>query len=262
VNLALYDRERRTHWALNEWGPSARNASRDALTIGRSRISFERTAAGGLASIALDLDEPATSFFGRAGDRIRGHVKLTPSAPSAPAFALIDRPTAHHWQALAPVARAQVSFDAPRLRFDGAGYCDANRGDGPLERGFSDWRWSRVSRGGATEVVYDWQPRGGPRQALLLSADAHGAHVAPVGRVRSAGERRTPWGIALPTVEVTGDGARALTIRRTPTAVIDDSPFYARWSLAEGGIGESLDLDRFANRFVRHLLGYRIRRTP
>jgi carotenoid 1,2-hydratase len=261
INVALYDRHTRTRWALNEGGKESRRASRDELSIGNSSISYQRNKSGALIGIELSIDEPTTRFFGIPGERLRGQVTLRPTASPSPVLELASEPALHRWQVVAPVARAKVSLSAPNLSFSGHGYADANRGDGPIEDAFSSWRWSRRSLGGCTEVAYDVTPRIGERRAFWLSADGHATQAAEAGKVRSLAARTSPWGVAMPTIEIAGDGARAIRIVRKPEALLDDSPFYSRWSLAGGGIGESLDLDRFAHPFVQHLLGYRIHRA-
>ena len=43
----------------------------------------------------------------------------------------------------------------PHLRWQGDGYFDINRGDAPLEQGFSDWQWARGATRDGTAILYE-----------------------------------------------------------------------------------------------------------
>lgn len=256
VNVVVYERDRRVVWAMNEHGEGARRASRHALTIGGSRLSWDGR------GVSLGLDEPETAFFGRKRGRVAGTVRLEAEQRSAEVVTLAE---GHEWRALVPAGRIRVDLPSHGISFGGDGYLDENRGVEPLERGFGRWSWMRRRRGDRVDVVYDVHPRLGDRRAFLLAGDRHHVAVSEVAHVETRSSRRSGFGVPIDSVVVGG----AATAHRAPsrllvepTVVVDDTPFYARYRVAGGdGFGETLDLDRFENRFVQHLLGYRIHRS-
>ncbi len=255
VNVVVHDRHRRVVWAMNERGSDARRASRHALTLGRSQLSCDEK------GVSVALDEPETAFFGRKKGHLVGTLRLDAEQGAAPSVKLAD---GHAWRAFIPSGRIRVELPSHGISFGGDGYLDANRGVEPLERAFSKWSWVRRRRGDRVDVVYDVHPRQGERRAFLLSGDRHHVAVSEVAHVRTRATQRTGFGLEIDSLEVGGAPSSRRPPSRIfvePTVVIDDTPFYARYRIAGGeGLGETLDLDRFENRFVQHLLGYRIHR--
>jgi carotenoid 1,2-hydratase len=190
--------------------------------------------------------------------RLRGVVRVHPRAVTAHSFAL-DAAGRHRWRPLAPFAHVEVDFESPRLRWRGDGYLDSNIGDEPLERGFSNWHWSRAAHREAAAVLYDATPRAGEPLSLALHFDRHG-EVEHREAPRPAALPKTGWGIARATRA--DDGAAQLR------STLENAPFYAR-SLVESrlfgvqaaAVHESLDLDRFASPFVQWMLPFRMPRV-
>ncbi|MFP4647855.1 MAG: carotenoid 1,2-hydratase [Halorhodospira sp.] len=247
VNVALYG-DKRGHWALTERDRYALQRDHDTLTIGPSQARWED---GGLT---IDLDELT---FPRPA-HLRGRVRLTPQVQSDYGLSL-DPARRHHWSALAPCAHVEVTLDKPRLRWQGHGYLDTNAGDDPLEDGFHGWHWSRSSDAEGTTVLYDVTPRQGQpyRTALHFGHDGHVHETTPPAPTPLP---KTLWRIQRRTP---ADAAGQAQLLET----FEDTPFYARSLVATQvadrpleAVHESLDLDRFARRWVQLLLPFRMPR--
>jgi carotenoid 1,2-hydratase len=165
-----------------------------------------------------------------------------------------------------PRARVQVRFKRPDFSFHGVGYHDLNRGDGRLEAAFSRWSWARFHAPERTIVLYTTRTVTGERRSLLVDArDAAPASqrmARPIEAVLGD-ERKAGWGLTLPEWFELG------SLRCQPRALVETSPFYARYlgALRENGaplatgVGEHLDLDRFRARGIQFLLRFKTRRT-
>ncbi len=148
---------------------------------------------------------------------------------------------------------------SPALTWSGAGYWDANAGDEPLEAGFRFWTWSRAALRDGTAVLYDADRRDGTTLSLSL-------HFGADGRMEQ--RPALPVAILPPTLwrlerRTRADEASGPTVRRT----LEDAPFYARselstrlWREAAPAVHESLCLERFAKRWVKCLLPFRMPR--
>ena len=162
----------------------------------------------------------------------------------------------HHWQPIAPAARIEVDFEHPGLYWKGSGYLDSNDGSEPLEAGFRDWHWSRTPHGDGALLAYDARRRDG--SVLELALDYREGRIEPVERPPLRQLPTTLWRVAR-SARAEADVSVAHTA--------EDTPFYARSMLAHEIDGtpvrtmhESLDLDRFASRWVQTLLPFRMPR--
>ncbi|MFO1415230.1 MAG: carotenoid 1,2-hydratase [Burkholderiales bacterium] len=243
VNVALYGRPRR--WTMTE--RRGRDLSRDAamLAIGPSTLAWRGD------RLVIDLCERGAPL----PHAVRGRVTVEMPAQPARAFAL-DTAGRHRWHPIAPCARVTVDLEAPRLAWEGAGYCDSNAGDEPLEHAFASWHWSRAHVADGAVVTYDVHERNGAARSLALHFDAAGA-MAETTLPPVAPLPRSKWGIAR---AARGEDARVV-------ATLLDAPFYARSLVAARVHGtnalamhESLDLDRFSSRWVRMMLPFRMPR--
>ena len=246
LNIALYGPKRR--WAMTERGAGALLCSPERLAIGPSAMAWDGTA------LSVTFDERSAPL----PLRLCGTVRLFPAALGAETFTL-DAAGLHRWTPLAPAARVEVALAEPALSWSGHGYLDSNMGDEPLERGFSRWDWARAETGGEAAILYDAWRRDGSRLALALRPrrdgtlerlampEASSLPCTPVWRIRRAAH---------------GDGAAPRV-----TATLEDTPFYARSTIATRLLGreatavhESLDLDRFSRPWVKALLPFRMPR--
>jgi carotenoid 1,2-hydratase len=251
INAILYN-PRQKLWALTERGSGdlARSALR--LDVGPSSIYRDGDA------YTIDVDEITVPL----PRRLKGRVKLIPSALQPDPVVLEPRGS-HHWWPVAPVARAEVDFQQPGLRWSGVAYFDSNWGDEPLEQGFSDWHWSRAELDdGSVAILYGPNSRySGPRE--------WGWRCFPDGRreplstgVAQSLSSTAVWRVGRRT---RGDADGETTVLRT----LEDTPFYARSLLQTRLCGcdtlafhESLDLNRFRQRWVQYLLPFRMPRFP
>jgi carotenoid 1,2-hydratase len=206
-------------------------------------------------ALSVHIHEVATPWLRRMRGRIRLHAQTLYGRPH-----VLDAAGRHAWMPIAPSARVEVEFEEPRLRWRGHGYFDMNTGEEPLEAGFCGWHWSRAAlRDGAAALLYDATTRSGDARQLGLRIDRGGlAEALPVAAPVVLG--RTGWGIARHT---RADAAQAAAVVRT----LEDTPFYARSLISttvQGepvtAVHESLDLDRFARRWVQLLLPFRMPR--
>jgi carotenoid 1,2-hydratase len=172
----------------------------------------------------------------------------------------LDTAGKHRWWPIAPVARVEVAFEQPALRWTGTGYLDMNSGTEPLEQGFMRWDWSRADLGDATAILYDTHSRSGAETGLALRVD-HQGRVEEFAAPPHAPLPTSPiWRIDRGTRCHAGFGAR---IERT----LEDTPFYARSVLRTGllerevtAVHESLNLDRFTCGWVQAMLPLRMPR--
>jgi carotenoid 1,2-hydratase len=236
---------RKDAWALSEWRGRDVVRERDAITLGRSRITRD----GG--GITIDVDERASPWS--AG--IRGRIRLSPEPGIAHPLAL-DTEGRHGWWPIAPRARIEVELDRPALRFVGRGYHDANAGSEALELAFVGWSWSRVAHGDRTLVLYDVEGRDAPIAPIGLAFDECG--TTPIDGLVAQDLGPTRWRLARATR--VDPGSRARIVR-----TLVDAPFYSR-SLVETtidarrivGVHEVVDLRRFVRPTTQWMLPFRI----
>ncbi len=248
INAILYG-PRSKHWAATERGAGDLERSVERLAVGPSELRYEGE------SLVADVHEVTVPW----PRRLVGTVRLTPSARQPLQFPL-DPAGRHHWWPAAPSARVDIDFSYPSLRWQGHGYFDSNWGEEPLEAGFTRWHWARQSEpDGAVSVRYEAWPRQGKVQQI-------GRRFADDG---SSADIDVGQSIKLPPTLVwrmprPARGEQGLAVART----LEDTPFYSRSVLSSDGSGqwdtvhESLDLDRFASRWVQFLLPFRMPRFP
>lgn len=250
INVALY-RRFRSRWVFTERSASAVTRTPDQLAIGPSSIGWEN------GELWVRFDERTAPW----GGRLRGTIRLIPSCSSLETRGgpvRLDAAARHRWWPCAPVARAEVSLDRPRLQFSGTAYHDSNEGDEPLERGFSSWTWSRAELSQGTAVLYDVIGRDKQTQQHGWIYGRDGS-VSPLQVAGGSRLRRSLW--LLPRHTRHDAGARARIARTW-----EDTPFYTRQLVSTTLAGEpallvheTLDLRRFATPWVRWMLPYRMR---
>lgn len=246
VNVAVY-RNGHKRWAMTERPRGAVSRDADHLAIGPSHLHWNGKA------LEIHIDEIAVPW----PRRLRGTVRIEPSALTADAFNL-DDPGSHHWWPIAPVARVQVMLDAPHLRWQGDGYMDINAGQAPIETGFRDWQWARGPLHDGTAILYETHRYDGSvlRMAMRFGDDGR-AEALPLPAIVPL--RPTGWRIDR-DIRSEGD-ARVIH-------TLEDAPFYARSLVATHLAGErvtmmheSLSLERFRMPLVQAMLPFRMPRA-
>lgn len=248
LNVALYQAGT-PRWALTERGQKQLQRYAQHLVIGPSALTW---CAEGLH---IRIDERCAPW----PFRLRGEILVTGDFRDDLSFPL-DPAGRHQWGPIAPSARVSLRLEHPAVRWTGHAYFDSNAGEVPLERDFRRWDWSRATLpDGSTGVYYDVDRRDGGTTLLGLRFPAAGAPTPLDLRQRSTLPRGAVWRVD-----------RATRLPCPATRVLrtyEDTPFYARSLLAtefEGQAGtamhESLDLDRFASRWVQCLLPFRMPR--
>ncbi|MEO1399343.1 MAG: carotenoid 1,2-hydratase, partial [Pseudomonadota bacterium] len=215
-----------------------------------SALSWDGTA------LTVDLNERAAPF----GQAVKGRIKLYPEAVTSEAFEL-DPEGGHAWWPIAPRSRIEVQMARPGINWTGSAYFDTNSGEAPLQKGFTQWDWSRADLSDGAAVLYDITRRNGEQLDLGLRFGKDGS----VREVEPPPRKKLPstaiWRVPRQTQ---ADKGNAQVI-----ATFEDTPFYARSKLAARLFGEntiaiheSLSLDRFKQQWVRGLLPFRMPRWP
>ncbi|MEO0500419.1 MAG: hypothetical protein AAF205_07675 [Pseudomonadota bacterium] len=250
LNVALYG-PTGARWVMTERGVADTVQQSDSLGIGPSAMRWDKD------RLIIDIEERDIRLGVPWRRRVTGQVVLHPEMLNGRAFKL-DPAGRHHWHAIAPRARVEVTMTAPDIRWQGGGYLDGNHGDEPLEDGFENWHWSRAHAGGEVAVIYEGNRRDGSHFASALRFDRSGTPaeeelplVAPLPP--------TLWGMARQT---RADRGHASVIRTW-----EDSPFYARSALSMRMFGrpvmavqESISLNRLVNPVVQLMLPYKMPR--
>ena len=245
INVALY-RQRGGVWCMTERGRAAATRTADTYAVGPSALRWDGS------TIRFDVDEVAVPW----PRRLRGSVTATVPAMLEHPVAL-DGAGRHRWRPLAPLARVEVDFSHPRMRWSGHAYIDSNDGDEPLEHAFNGWHWSRMRLDDRRAAVhYDVEGLDGTRRAYAFRFEDGTTRMVPPQREREL--PRTRWGLVRRT---RGDGPVALL------RSLEDTPFYARALLdaeVDGmrtvAVHESLSLSRFGRNWVQWMLPFRMPR--
>jgi carotenoid 1,2-hydratase len=272
VNVALYERGRQRLWVMSEHGAAALGALHDHGP--RIGDSFIEPTAGGLRLVLRERTAPFLATLAGIGSAVEGEIEFERAAPAVEPVELAQRPARHSWQARLPRAAVRVRFSKPRLEFDGVGYHDVNCGDGRLEHAFASWSWARFHESARTTILYALHERGGGTRGLVVEApDDAGerALVRPATLLPEGELVAAPWGLGLPSWFALDTGGA--TWRCRAGRLLEASPFYARYVASLHthfpsepdhsvvGVGEHLDLDRFASRGVQFLLRFKTRRN-
>lgn len=248
VNVVLYGAGRK-RWSLTERPAAAVRRSADRLAIGPSHLEWDG------AALTIRVDEVTVPI----PSRLRGTIRVVPRRPAHRPFAL-DQAGRHRWNPISPVARVELDFERPSLRWSGPGYLDSNAGERPLEDDFVGWNWSRVSSSDGTLIAYDVERRRDGPYGLAVRVDPDGgaSHPAMPPQYRLA---TTGWRIPR---SVRCEQGHAAAVAET----LEDTPFYARSIVRTRLHGrdveamhESLSLDRFRSAWVQRLLPFRMARA-
>ncbi|MEL6302202.1 MAG: carotenoid 1,2-hydratase [Pseudomonadota bacterium] len=248
INAILYGPGSK-RWAMTERGGGHLERLAHGVRVGPSDMRFEED------RLVINIRERCNPL----PFRWEGTIELTPIIKTPKPFPLHSNGS-HFWWPYAPVAKATVRLDHPQLTFSGSGYIDTNFGSEPLEQGFRGWDWTRressPADGGTPAITYHSRERSGLESDLTLA-------LTPDGMV----EVPTPGSVTI----APGFWRVPRQLRSTDpvlnTRTLEDTPFYVRSLLAAGDqsqpyrvMHESLDLDRFAARWVQTLLPFRMPR--
>ena len=193
INVAVYTKGS-NRWAMTERPRDAVSRASNMFTVGPSNLLWDGN------SLVIRIDEIAVPI----PRRLRGTIRVVPTAITQQEFTLNE--SGHHcWWPIAPCARVHVELEQPHLRWQGDGYLDMNRGDAPLESGFSDWQWSRGATRDGAAILYEARQRDGRRIDLAMTFD-------PQGRMQTLNRRS----FRRSTARAGGLGARSAA--RTPRA--------------------------------------------
>ena len=245
--MATYGRGGR--FAMTDRGTSALRTSADQFTVGPSSLTWTGN------ELIIDVDEVSSLPL---ISRIRGQITVTPAAITDVELPL-TRDGAHVWRPFAPVSRINVNLEAKGWQFDGHGYFDANFGTRPLETDFSYWTWGRYPTSAGATCFYDATRRDGTSLEAAIAFSEHGQarHIPAPPRTNF---KRTLWALRRETRADPGTTPRQ-------TKAMLDAPFYSR-AVVETQIGgertqgvhEALDLNRYANPFLKPMLAVRVPR--
>jgi len=255
LNVAIYSPVV-GRWAMTERARRHIRRSTDEFVIGPSRVYWQHKKCQDKESgeLVFEINERSAPF----AKPVKGEIRVTASAMQPLRFGLDER-GGHYWHPVAPRARIQVNLEKPMLQWSGNAYLDRNQGNEPLEAGFKDWTWMRASHPDHTTVIYEVNRRNASRLALARRFYDDGSSE-PIPMPAHASLPGTGWRI--------DRSARAqIADRASVVRTLEDTPFYSRSELdvlLEGhqtpAIHESLNLDRFASRWVQTLLPFRMPR--
>ncbi len=234
---------------MTERGRASLQRDPTHLAIGPSSLRWQDE------TLIIAIDERTAPI----PSRLKGQVRVYPRGLNAREFRL-DPAGKHLWQPIAPLARVEVDFSHPRLRWQGSGYLDSNRGTEPLELAFQGWDWSRADLRQEAVILYDTRARGGQGAQLALRINPQ-AEIEAMDLPPRVSLPKTPvWRIARRTHCDPDQRPKVIE-------TLEDTPFYAR-SVVEtrllgrdtAAVHESLCLDRFSKDWVKRLLPFRMPR--
>ena len=246
INVAVYTKGS-NRWAMTERPRGAVSRTPNLFTVGPSNLSWDGQ------SLVISIDEITVPI----PRRLRGTIRVFPTAITQQVFTLSESGN-HRWWPIAPCARVQVALDQPHLRWQGDGYFDMNRGDAPLESGFSDWQWSRGATRDGAVILYEAQRRDGTRADLAMTFDSQG-RMQTFEPPQLHKLKPTGWRVG-----------REVRSEDTPSVsrALEDAPFYARSVVSARLSGqpvtlmhESLSLNRFSMPVVQAMLPFRMPRA-
>lgn len=248
VNVSLYGKGGK-RWSMTERTRDGLKQTPTRFQVGPSSLTWQN------GRLVIDIDEVTVPF----PSSLKGKITLTPRAVTDARVALADDGR-HHWWPIAPISDVEVAFTHPDRSWTGTGYFDSNWGSEPLETGFKNWDWSRADLSDDRSVVlYDVIRRDGSPFSLarLFHADGSVEDLeAPVSQPIAT----TFWGVHRATQSEQGTPPKVIS-------TLEDAPFYARSMVESTLLGErvtamheSLDLDRFASKWVQVLLPFKMPR--
>ena len=252
LNVALYARPGSaapTAWTMTERARGAAQRSASSLVIGPSSMTWQGD------TLHIRINERTVPW----AKRVKGEVRLYPSAWRLSKSYALDAAGHHQWCPIAPCARVEVDLEQPDLSWRGRGYLDSNWGKRPLADDFTRWDWSRAALKGRTAVLYDTTRRDGSKLSLAMEFDERG-QAKKFSAPPLVDLAATPWRLARST-----RSDRPLDVKVTQT--LENSPFYARSLLhthllgeAAVAVHESLSLARWAQPVVQAMLPFRMPR--
>ncbi|MEM9171610.1 MAG: carotenoid 1,2-hydratase [Pseudomonadota bacterium] len=251
MNAIVYEPQRKS-WAMTERSESSLEPLQHGVRIGPSQMQWQDR------ELVISINERCNPL----PRRWQGEIRITPQITQPRAFELHSNGN-HWWWPAVPIAHARVALQSPSLAFSGSAYVDTNYGHAPLERDFVGWNWTRremhhaeLASLPASEplLTYATRQRDGGTRTLSLgwSDESDGLCIAP-----TPARQRLPhggWRVARETL-LDGGAPQVRTL--------EDTPFYVRSLLQreqQRWMHESLDLDRFASRWVQCLLPFRMPR--
>lgn len=251
INVALYG-QNRNRWTMTERGSGQIERDRTSFRIGPSRMHWDGSA------LVVDIEERGMPI----PHRVRGRVRVHPGAGLCPFVADLDAGGHHRWGPIAPCARIEVEMQDPTLRWQGNAYFDSNEGDEPIETPFREWDWSRAPMSdGSTAVIYDVRPKAGPDRVIARRFHRDGSST-PFGVRDRQPLPRSKWLINRTMRNDADTPARVLQS-------LEDTPFYARATLAARLLGEevvsmheTLSVPRVVSWPVQLMLPWRMPRRP
>ena len=233
---------------MTERGKNALDNGPDHFTVGPSSLHWDGT------TLVIDVDEVTVPV----PSRLRGQIRFTPNAQQPTSFTL-DSTGRHHWWPYAPFGRISATFSGRNLSWEGHGYADSNTGTAALEADFSSWVWSRIEKHDGAVLLYEPYERNGQSLPLAVQVARDGTlthqKAPPIVHLKKG-----VWGVPRKVWSTDRDATRL-------THVMEDAPFYTRNGIEVmlgnetcAAVHENLDLDRFASRWVKFLLPFRMPR--
>lgn len=247
INVATYGPGGR--FTMTDRGQSALRQTPSRLQVGPSMMRWDND------TLIIDIDEVSSPPL---INRIRGQIRVTPSAITDVELALTDD-GAHIWRPFGPKSHIDVDIDRPGWQWQGEGYFDANFGTRALEEDFSYWTWGRYPHRGGATCFYDATRLDGTQLAAAFHFDADGT-ASTIPLPQKTRMKRSLWAVRRETR--TDPGFQPRQVQN-----MLDAPFYSRSAVEtqlDGertiGVHEALDLTRFRSPLLKPMLAVRVPR--
>ncbi len=247
INVALYGKGWR--WTMTERGEESLKQTRDQLQVGPSSYTWNN------GKLIIAINEMSTPHF----DKVIGTVTVTPKHITDIEVSLTSDGS-HVWRPFAPNAEINVEIDKKGWNWRGHGYFDSNFGTRALEQDFSYWTWSRLVCKDGSIALYDADRRKDVPLSVSLKFHSNGQ----IEEIMAPPETLLPrslWAIKRRTRS--DKGYKPIQVKH-----MLDAPFYTRSAIKTKineeeiiGVHEALDLNRFANPFLKPMLALRVPRT-
>ncbi len=234
---------------MTDRGESALRQTQDSLTVGPSEMRWQND------RLIVSINERSVPH----GDVLSGSVEIEPTNITDIEIPLHEQGT-HIWRPFAPSSKIRVNLNKAGWQWQGHGYFDANFGTAALEDDFSYWTWGRFPTSEGTTCFYDASRRDGSDDLAIALEFKYDGTVAEIEAPPIQQFETSLWRVRRET---------RCDLNHTPkqTKMMLDAPFYCRSGVEtvingeqSAGVHEALDLDRFANPFLKPMLAVKVPR--
>lgn len=260
LNLSIYERGRRTFYALREFDPSEVSWADGVFCFGDTRIVTGSE--GDRVWMEAELDVPLNG----GAPNLTGHFRVMGTAPKLDPEDWPIAASPHRWTPLACPAFGMARLESGQLKsaVTGRAYWDRNHSPRDFSAlGIERWIWARIATDSSERVAYILQSKeGGAPRAIGIELPTYGG-TGWVREMRAEVRERGKTAFGMPAVKqiVLWDGdAEWLSV--TTDDMLDSGPFYVRTHARDAagfaGTVEVIVPDRIDLDFYRPLVRMRV----